>query len=189
MKRICVFAGSSRGLGPEYVNAAKSLGRELASRELGLVYGGAKVGLMGVLADTVLEAGRDVIGVMPTALVEKEVAHHGLSDLRVVGSMQERKALMIDLSDGFIAAPGGLGTLEEIFEVLTLAQLGMHEKPCGLLNVCGYYGALLRFLDHSVNERFIQELHREMIVVEESPQALLDRFDHYQPARVSKWVD
>jgi len=153
-KRICVFLGSSGGVRPEYAEVAKHLGRELVRRNLGLVYGGANLGLMKTLADTVLAEGVEVIGVIPKMLVEKEIAHEGLTELRVVGSMHERNALMADLADGFIALPGGLGTLEEFFEVWTWGQLGQHVKPCGLLDVCGYFGHLIKFLDHAVDERF-----------------------------------
>jgi len=190
MKRICVFCGSSPGARPEYLEAAKQLGHALASRDVGLVYGGAKVGMMGRVAQSVLEKGGEVIGVIPKGLVEKEVAFTGLADLRVVGSMHERKALMADLSDGFIAMPGGLGTIEEFFEVVTWAQLGIHPKPCGLLNVAQYYNRLMGFLDHTVEERFVEAEHRSMIVVDEDPERLLQKFETYQPPTVDKarWV-
>ena len=168
MKRICVFAGSNSGASPEYLVAAAELGRTLAVRQLGLVYGGARVGLMGALADAALGGGAHVIGVMPEALVAKEVAHRGLSELRVVSSMHERKAMMADLADGFVALPGGLGTLEEFFEVLTWAQLGLHGKPCGLLDIDGYFDGLLKFLDHSVGEGFVKAEHRRMILTAEA---------------------
>src|SRR5262245_55803245 len=147
--RICVFTGSRRGVRAEYADAAKQLGRALVQRGYGLVYGGGKVGLMTIIADTVLDLKGHVTGVIPDSLVGKEVAHRGLSNLRVVGSMHERKALMAALSNGFIAMPGGIGTMEEFFEVLSWAQLGLHEKPCGLLNVCGYYDPLMQFIDHA----------------------------------------
>jgi len=174
--RICVFTGSRHGLRPEYAEAAKTLGRDLVARKYGLVYGGGNVGLMTVIADTVLELKGHVTGVIPNSLVSKEVAHFGLSDLRVVESMHERKALMAELSDGFIAMPGGIGTMEEFFEVLSWAQLGLHEKPCGLLNVAGYYDPLIEFLDHAVAQDFIKPKHRALMVVESDPGRLLDRF-------------
>ena len=189
MKSICVFAGSSSGARPEYVGAAEDLGRALVARGIGLVYGGARVGLMGVLADTVLAGKGDVIGVMPEALVAKEVAHTGLPDLRVVPSMHERKALMADLADGFIALPGGFGTWEEFFEVLTWGQLGLHVKPCGLLNVQGYFNPLLASVGHSVAEGFVRPEQGSMILVASSADALLDQCAAYVPPRVTKWID
>ena len=190
MKRICVFCGSSPGARPEYVHAARYLGETLAQRGLTLVYGGAKVGTMGQVAQAALAAGGEVIGVIPRALVEMEVAYTGLSDLRVVDTMHERKALMADLADGFVALPGGLGTIDEFFEVLTWAQLGMHHKPCGLLNVCGYYDRLIDFLDHAVEQQFVQAAHRHMVLVAESAEALLDAFVAYRPPQVNKaqWI-
>ncbi len=189
MKRVCVFAGSSIGSRDEYVDAARALGWELAARHIELVYGGGNVGLMGILANAVLEAGGYVIGVIPRTLVEKELAHRGLPDLRIVGSMHKRKALMAELSEGFVALPGGLGTLEELFEILTWAQLGMHEKPCGLLNVCGYFDNLMQFLDDCVAERFLEKPHRSMLIVEREPKGLLDRFEHYRAPVVERWID
>ena len=189
MKRLCIFAGSSAGARAEYHAAASELGRLLASRHIGLVYGGARVGLMGIVADATLAAGGEVIGVIPAGLVAKEVAHHGLTDLKVVSSMHERKALMADLSQGFIALPGGWGTLDEFFEVLTWSQLGLHHKPCGLLNVGGYFDRLLSFLDHSVNERFVRPEYRAAIAVSTSASSLLDMLASYAPPRVEKWVD
>jgi uncharacterized protein (TIGR00730 family) len=186
MKRICVFCGSSPGSKPEYVRAAVLLGQTLANKNIGLVYGGGSVGLMGKIAHAVLQHGGDVIGVIPKELVEKEVAFTGLSDLRVVGSMHERKALMEEISDGFIALPGGLGTIEEFFEILTWAQLGMHQKPCGLLNVCHYYDKLVEFLDQAVKHRFIEGEHRSMLLIEKNPEALLKKFEEYQPPKVDK---
>ena len=189
MKRICVFAGSNSGSRVEYVAAARALGHALVRREVGLVYGGARIGLMGAVADTVLAARGHVTGVIPEALVAREVAHTGLSELRVVASMHERKAMMGDLADGFIALPGGLGTLEEFFEVLTWAQLGLHRKPCGLLNVCGFFDGLLAFLEHSIDERFVRREHRAMVIVSSSPDSLLEQFDQYVPPVVQKWID
>jgi uncharacterized protein (TIGR00730 family) len=175
--KICVFTGSRHGLRPEYAEAAKRLGQLLVERGYGLVYGGGNVGLMNVVANTMLELGGNVTGVIPDRLVGKEVAHQGLSDLRVVSSMHERKALMAELSDGFIAMPGGIGTMEEFFEVLSWAQLGIHAKPCGLLNVSGYYDPLIQFLDHAVSEDFIKPKHRVLMMVEGEPGKLLDRFE------------
>jgi uncharacterized protein (TIGR00730 family) len=189
MKRICVFAGSSRGAREEYAQAAQQLARELVSRGCDVVYGGGKVGMMGVLADATLAAGGRVIGVIPKALLEKEVAHGGLTELRVVASMHERKAMMAELSDGFIALPGGLGTLEEFFEVLTWAQLGLHPKPCGLLNVSGYFDRLLEFLDLSVEERFVKSQHRALVITATSPTELLELIAAYRPPHVEKWID
>ena len=188
-RRICVFAGSSQGSQAEYLSTARELGQELARRQLALVYGGARVGLMGALANAVLAAGGHVTGVMPEALVAKEVAHEGLSDLRIVSSMHARKALMADLADGFIALPGGWGTLEEFFEVLTWAQLGLHQKPCGLLNVLGFFDGLLSFIEHSIAERFVKEDNRSIVLVSQAPPALLDLFDGYVPRVVDKWID
>ncbi|MGD9212438.1 MAG: TIGR00730 family Rossman fold protein [Desulfobacteraceae bacterium] len=189
MKRICVFCGSNSGIRTEYRKAAKKLGQILVSKNFGLVYGGASVGIMAVVADTVLAKGGEVIGVMPQFLVEKEVAHKNLSDLRIVDSMHARKLLMAELSDGFIAMPGGFGTFDEFFEVLTWGQLRMHNKPCGILNTCQYYSHLLNFLDYAVTEKFIGPPHRSMILVDENPQTLLEKFETYQPPDVKKWLD
>ena len=186
MKRLCVFCGSSPGAMPEYSQAARRLGSLLAQRQVGLVYGGGNVGMMGQLAKAVIEQGGEVIGVIPRELLEKKVAYTALSDLRVVGSMHERKALMAELADGFLALPGGLGTLEEFFEVWTWAQLGLHQKPCGLLNICDYYSPLITFLDHLVTQRFLAAAHRSMVMVEEHPEALLEQFDQYRAPIVDK---
>jgi uncharacterized protein (TIGR00730 family) len=186
VKRVCVFCGSSPGARPEYIRAARELGDELCRRGIGLVYGGARVGLMGEIAAVVLRGGGQVTGIIPRELVDKEVAFTELTDLRIVGSMHERKAAMADLADGFITLPGGLGTLEEIFEVLTWGQLGMHSKPCGFFNVERYYDHLLTFMDHVVAERFIEPEHRDMILIDESARGLLDRFDTYVPPTVDK---
>ena len=188
-RKICVFTGSRHGASSEYVAMAKQLGEALNARGYGLVYGGGNVGLMTVIADTVLELGGEVTGVIPDALVSKEVAHRGLSDLRVVGSMHERKALMAELSDGFIAMPGGIGTLEEFFEVLSWAQLGLHEKPCGLLNVSGYYDRLIAFVDHAAAEDFIKPRHRALMVVEPQPDRLLERFEQAWTERSPRKFD
>jgi uncharacterized protein (TIGR00730 family) len=188
MKMICVFCGSNPGKGRKYRAMAVKLGHALAGRGLGLVYGGGRVGLMGTIADAVLERGGEVIGVIPEDLVRKEVAHKGLSDLRVVGSMHERKALMARLSDGFVALPGGFGTLDEFCEILTWAQLGLHEKPCGLLDVAGYFGPFLKFIDHSVSQGFISANHRGLILESGDPEELLDRFAAYKPVKLDKWL-
>ena len=175
MQKLCVFCGSSTGIDARYLVAARELGSAMAARGVGLVYGGAAVGLMGALADAVLEAGGDVVGVIPESLVRKEVAHRGLRDLRVVGSMHERKALMADLSDGFVALPGGIGTLEELFEVWTWAHLGYHAKPCALYDVAGFYTGLTAFLDHVAAAGFLKPESREMLIVEDSLPRLLGR--------------
>ena len=185
MKSICVYCGSNPGNRPEYLEAAKALGKTLAANQITLVYGGAKIGIMGCIADTVLAEGGEVIGVMPQSLVDREVAHPGLTRLEVVSSMHERKALMAKLSDGFIAMPGGIGTLEEIFEVLTWAQLGFHRKPCGLLNIQGYYDHLCTFLDHVTEEGFVRDVHRAMLQVESAPEEMIKAFEAYQPPQVT----
>lgn len=190
MKRVCVFCGSSSGVRPGYRAAAEDLGRALAGRGMGLVYGGARVGLMGAVADAVLSARGQVIGVIPEALVAKEVAHTGLTELRVVASMHERKAVMADLSDGFIAIPGGWGTLEEFFEVLTWGQLGLHQKPCGLLNVEQYFDGLLSFADRMIAEGFVRRENGARISVSSDPATLIDLLVAYTPPRsVEKWID
>lgn len=189
MKKICVYCGSNSGKRPEYLEAADALAKELVGRDIGLVYGGASVGIMGRLADTVLAAGGEVIGVIPQMLVDKEVAHGGLSELKVVKSMHERKMMMASLSDGFIALPGGLGTLEELFEIMTWALLGLHQKPCALLNVANYYDQLLGFLEHAVDEQFIKQVHRSMLIADERPEVLLERMASYAPVQVAKWID
>jgi uncharacterized protein (TIGR00730 family) len=185
--RLCVFCGSSSGNGNAYVDAARRFGRQLADSGVGLVYGGASVGLMGALADAALERGGEVTGVIPRALVEREIAHARLSDLRVVETMHDRKALMAALADGFVALPGGAGTLDEIFEAWTWGQLGLHRKPCGLLNVDGYYDALAAFLDHALVAGFLNREHRKMLMIEPAPERLLERFASYQAPTRSKW--
>ncbi len=189
VKRICVFAGSSPGKRPEYAEAARQLGEELCARGYDLVYGGGGVGLMGVVADSVLGNGGQVIGVIPAALAEKEVAHRGLTELHVVASMHERKALMAELSNAFIALPGGLGTLEELFEVLTWMQLGIHAKPGGLINVGGYFNGLLEFISHAVAEKFLMQEHQSMILADSNIEALLDALEAFVPPAVEKWLD
>jgi uncharacterized protein (TIGR00730 family) len=189
MQRVCVFTGSSGGARAEYRAAAAELGGVLAARGIGLVYGGARVGLMGTLADAALAAGGEVVGVIPAALVAKEVAHTGLTDLRVVESMHQRKAMMADLADAFVALPGGWGTLEELFEVLTWAQLGLHRKPCGLLNVHAYFDGLLAFLSHTIDEGFVRPEYAALMTVATTPGALLDRLATSAPPAVEKWLD
>src|SRR5579864_9168134 len=185
--RLTVFCGSSLGRSPAYAEAARELGREMVARNVGLVYGGAGVGLMGVLADTVLAGGGQVVGVIPRHLAEREIAHPAVGDLRVVETMHERKALMAELGDGFVALPGGAGTLEELFEAWTWAQLGLHVKPCGVLNVDGYFDALLRLVGHTVQEGFMRAEYAAMLIAEQEPAALLDRFSTYRPAG-EKWT-
>ncbi len=189
MKRICVFCGSSMGTNPAYAEAAKRLGAALARRTLELVYGGGTVGLMGTVANAALEAGGRVIGVIPKALQLRELAHVNLSSLHVTGSMHERKAKMAELSQGFIALPGGLGTLEEFAEIVTWAQLGIHARPCGLLDVEGYWRPFVAFLDHAVEEGFVSALHRGLIMIDSDPDALLDRFAAWKAPEIEKWVD
>ncbi len=174
MRRVCVFCGSSAGRRPAYAGAARGLAGELARRGIGVVYGGAAVGLMGVLADAVLERGGEVVGVIPRELVERELAHPGLTALHVVGTMHERKALMSELGDGFVALPGGMGTLDELAEAITWGQLGIHAKPCGLLDVDGYFGPLLAFADHAVIEGFLRPEHRAALSVATDPGELLE---------------
>jgi uncharacterized protein (TIGR00730 family) len=189
LQSVCVFCGSSQGLDPAYTEAARSLGRTLAEANIRLVFGGGHVGLMGAVSNAALEAGGEVIGVIPRSLVERELAHAGLTDLRIVGSMHERKAMMSDLSEGFITLPGGTGTLEEFFEVLTWAQLGEHEKPCGLLNVAGYYDPLLAVFDHMIDKGFLSESNRALVLVESEPERLLWGIERYQPPKTAKWID
>lgn len=187
---VCVFCGSSPGTGGKFLAAAEALGREMLSRGLDLVYGGASVGLMGRIAETVLDGGGRAVGVMPKALVDREVAHPALTKLHVVDSMHERKALMVELGDAFVAMPGGFGTTEELFEALTWAQLGIHEKPCGILNVAGYFDSLKIFLDTATDCRFVDPNHRSLLVDAEDPAALLDLMENCRPVRVEKagWI-
>ena len=188
MKSVCVFCGSGFGTDPAYTDAARRLGRTLAEAGITLVYGGGNVGLMGALADAALDAGGEVIGVIPKSLMEREIGHPGITKLHVVGSMHERKAKMAELSDGFVALPGGTGTLEELFEVLTWAQLCEHQKPCGLLDVARYYAPILAAFDHMVERGFLEDHHRKMLLVEVEPAALLEKFARYEPPRVAKWL-
>jgi uncharacterized protein (TIGR00730 family) len=187
-KRICVFCGSNLGIGPVYRDAAVILGKMLAARGIELVYGGGNIGLMGVLADAALESGGRVTGVIPDSLMAKEVGHEGLTELRIVKSMHERKALMADLSDGFIAMPGGFGTFEEFCEIVTWAQLGIHAKPCGLLNVEGYYDPLLQLFDHAVREGFLREQNRRLVLEDRAPKQLLDKMAQFHVPAMGKWI-
>lgn len=189
MKRMTVFCGSRLGASEEYKQGAIALGKELVNRKITLVYGGGSVGLMGVIANTVLQEGGEVIGVIPKFLQEREVSHVNVTELHIVDSMHIRKAKMADLADGFIAMPGGPGTLEELIEIFTWAQLGLHEKPLGILNVNNYYDPLITFLDHMTEEQFIKEIHRELILEDSSPKRLLDKFATYQPPEVKKYLN
>jgi uncharacterized protein (TIGR00730 family) len=188
MRRICVFCSSNRGTRPIYERAARELAGVLVERKLGLVYGGANVGLMGVVADEVLQRGGEAIGVIPAPMVDRELAHRGLSKLHVVATMHERKQLMHDLSDGFLALPGGLGTLEELLETLTWAQLGVHHKPCGVLDVDGYFDPLLALFDRAVSEGLMRSEHRRLLVVDADAHALLDRFAAWAPPHSARWL-
>ena len=188
MNNVCVYCGSNSGRDPLYTSKARDLATELARRGHTLIYGGGNVGLMGVLANTMLANGGRVIGVIPHQLAALELAHECLTELHVVADMHERKAKMAELSDGFIALPGGWGTIEEIFEMLTWAQLGFHEKPCGLLNVAAYYDPLFAFLENAIEQQFVKEAYRPMIMMDEAPAVLLDRFDHYRAPKVRKWI-
>ena len=188
VQRLCVFCGSSSGARPLYAEAAAQLGRDLASSKIALVFGGGRVGLMGILADSVLSAGGQAIGVMPRALVEKEIAHTSLSELHVVESMHQRKALMADLADAFLLLPGGFGSWEEFFEVVTWLQLGIHSKPCAVLNVAGYYDMLLSLTSHALKEGFLRSAHKEMLIVEEDPVRLLGRLEVAPIPSETKWL-
>ena len=188
MKRLAVYCGSSMGNDPAFAGAAKEIGEAMAARGIGLVYGGGRLGLMGVVADAVLAAGGEAVGVIPEALMRREVGHVALTELHVVGSMHERKAMMADLSDGFIAMPGGYGTFEEFCEVLTWSQLGIHPKPCGLLNVAGYYAPLLAMFDHAVDEGFVRPQHRGIVLTAVDPAALLEQMAAFAPPVTEKWI-
>ena len=187
-RRLCVFCGSSKGARDVYGHAAQQLGKELAQRRIELVYGGGNVGLMGVIADAVLAAGGHVIGVIPEQLMARELGHKGIQDLRIVKTMHERKALMAELSDGFIALPGGFGTLEEFCEAVTWTQLGLHAKPCGLLNVNGFYDGLLQFFEHALSEEFLKPTHRQIVVADADPVSLLDRIVNWHAPAVTQWL-
>ncbi len=188
MEAVCVFCGSREGSRPAYAETARRTGREIARRGLGLVYGGGRVGLMGALADAALEEGGEVVGVITEALISREIAHAGLTKLHVVGSMHERKMLMADLSDGFVTLPGGYGTLEEFFEVLSWAQLSIHEKPCGLLDVNGFWDPLSTLFDQAVTEGFVRPDHRSLVLTEGDPRVLLERMERYTPPETRKWI-
>lgn len=187
MNSICVYCGSNSGGSTAYADAARELARTLVDRNISLVYGGASVGLMGSLASEVMNLGGSVTGVIPKSLTEKEIVHRHLTELIVTPSMHERKQKMADLADGFIAMPGGIGTLEELFEVWTWGQLGFHQKPCGLLNVDRYFDSLLRFLDHSVDRQFVKQEHRDMLIVEREASELIERFEAYTAPDAEKW--
>jgi len=189
VKRVCVYSGSSAGARPEYTTAAERLASALVGRGIDVVFGGGNVGLMKVVADTALAQGGRAIGVIPEALMAREIGHLDLTELHIVASMHERKAMMEELSDGFIALPGGFGTIEEIVEMATWSQLGLHTKPFGLLDVAGFYEHLAAFFDHAVAEGFIRPQHREMLIVSDDPDALLDAFAVYEPPTVRKWID
>jgi uncharacterized protein (TIGR00730 family) len=189
MKRVCVFCGSNSGNDPVYLQTATAVGEFLAGNGIELVYGGGRVGLMGKIADTVMAGGGKVIGVIPEALAIKEIAHEGLTDLHIVDSMHERKAMMADLSDGFIAMPGGFGTFEEFCEILTWAQLGIHQKPCALLNVNGFYDHLIALFDNSMKQSFIREEHRRLVLVENEIETLFQMMKDYRPPVIEKWID
>jgi uncharacterized protein (TIGR00730 family) len=186
---VCVFCGSNAGADPAYVESAQAVGNGLARRGIRVVYGGGGVGMMGALADAARAAGGGVVGVIPRSLFEREIGHTGIDDLRVVGSMHERKALMVELADAFIALPGGIGTLEEFFEVYTWAQLGIHAKPLGLLDAAGYYQPLATMLDHAVEQRFLREETRAMLAIAGDLDGLLAAFDGWRPAALHKWID
>jgi uncharacterized protein (TIGR00730 family) len=188
-RRICVFCGSSSGARKSYAEAAVALARHLVAKGIAIVYGGGKVGLMGILADAALEAGGEVIGIMPRSLVEKEISHPRLSELRVVGSMHQRKAQMAELSDAFIAMPGGYGTFEEFCEVLTWTQLGLLRKPCGVLNVEGYYDRLLSLFDHAVTEQFLKPAHRRIVISDSRAESLVSKLLEYDGPPIDKWMD
>lgn len=189
IKSVCVYCGSSPGLMPEYRDAAISVGRLLAHEGITLVYGGGNVGLMGAMADSALAHGGRVIGVIPHALVAMEVAHHGVSELLAVGDMHERKKKMADLADAFVALPGGIGTLEEIFEAMTWSQLCIHDKPCGFLNTCGYYDGLFQFMRHMTEQRFFKKEHLEALVIESDENLLFSRLKSHVPTKIEKWID
>jgi uncharacterized protein (TIGR00730 family) len=189
LSSVCVFCGSNGGADPAYLAAAEAVGSGLARRGIRVVYGGGRVGLMGALADAARAAGGEVVGVMPQQLVDREIGHTGIDDLRVVDTMHERKALMVELADAFVALPGGIGTLEELFEVYTWAQLGIHAKPLALLDVAGYYEPLAAFLDHAVEQRFLRPETRAMLSVADTLEGVLERFERWRPAPVHKWID
>jgi uncharacterized protein (TIGR00730 family) len=189
LSSVCVFCGSNGGADPAYLAAAEAVGAGLAKRGIRTVYGGGRVGLMGALADSARAAGGEVVGVMPQALVDREIGHTGIDDLRVVDTMHERKALMVELADAFVALPGGIGTLEELFEVYTWAQLGIHAKPLALLDVAGYYEPLAAFLDHAVAQRFLRAETRTMLAIADTIEGVLETFERWRPPAMHKWID
>ena len=189
VSRVCVFAGTQLGVNPAYRDSARALGRALVARGVEVVYGGAASGLMGTLADAVLDAGGRIVGVIPRDLLPREIPHQGLSDLRIVDSMHQRKALMAALAHQFVALPGGFGTCEELFEILTWGQIGIHDKRCGVLNVEGYYDGVLQWLDHAVEQRFLEPEHRSMLIVDTQVERLLDRLADDTPPRIDPWAD
>ncbi|MEZ5347369.1 MAG: TIGR00730 family Rossman fold protein [Pyrinomonadaceae bacterium] len=189
MKRICVFCGSNPGVNPAFVRTAEELGRYLAENDIELVYGGGRVGLMGRIADAVMQNGGRVTGIIPKSLSDKEVAHQGLSDLHIVDSMHTRKAMMADLSDGFIALPGGFGTFEELCEIITWAQLGFHSKPCGFLNIEGYYDPLVELFDKAVAEQFVRPEHRKLVLIEKEIEPMIGKMKDYKLPSVEKWLE
>ncbi|HIA55316.1 MAG TPA: TIGR00730 family Rossman fold protein [Candidatus Melainabacteria bacterium] len=188
MQRVCVFCGSSPGIKQEYAVGARELGLVLAKQNIDLVYGGGHVGLMGIVADAAMSAGAKAIGIIPRCLADKEVAHKGLTELKIVQTMHERKAQMSELSDGFIAMPGGFGTLEELFEVITWAQLGIHKKPFGLFNIDGFFDKLIEFIDYQVEQGFVPERHREMVIVADEAEELVELLANFQPVAQEKWA-
>ncbi len=188
MRRVCVFCGSSPGRDPRYAAQARALARELVSRGIGVVFGGGSVGLMGVLADEVLAGGGALTGVIPHGLAARELAHRGVADMRVVPTMHARKALMAELADGFVALPGGVGTLEELFEIVTWSQLGIHRKPVGVLNVAGYYDPLVALLDHAVDGGFVPARSRDLVIVDDEPKRLLERMSAHEPPPGPAWI-
>ncbi len=189
LKTICVYCGSSLGKKDAYATAAKSLAESLVARNITLVYGAASIGIMGTVADQMLKLGGQVIGVIPKALAHKEITHSNLTELYVTQSMHERKMKMAELSDGFIALPGGIGTMEELFEIWTWAQLGFHKNPCGLLNIDGYYNALIQFVDHMQQEQFVKSKHHDLLMIADDPEKLLEKFISYTPPEITQWVE
>jgi uncharacterized protein (TIGR00730 family) len=189
IRSLCVYCGSNSGSDPAFAAATRELARHLVERDVRVVYGGGAVGLMGTLADATLAAGGTVVGVIPQALMDREIGHRGLTELHVVASMHERKALMADLADAFVALPGGIGTLEELIEAYTWSQLGIHAKPCGVLDAGGFYGSLLALLDHMVREGFLREAHRDVMLADPDPARLLDRLEGWTAPAVHKWID
>ncbi len=189
LNTVCVYCGSSLGGKHSYTTAAKNLAQSLYQQDIGIVYGGASIGIMGVVADEMLKLGGKVIGVIPESLAKKELTHQNLTDLHVTDSMHERKMKMAELADGFIALPGGIGTMEELFEIWTWAQLGFHHKPCGLLNIEGYYDGLIQFLNHMRAEKFVIEQHRDLLIVEDNSEQIIEKFFSYQSPITRRWVD